>query len=136
MGIMGAAGHFAQFSQGAWSFFAFLGMDQHYFETARCGVFALMINAHYINGVHAGDEVTVHARVIARSTKRMHWLGIMVNNTQHNLTAYVEGLDAHANLEIRRTTPFPEAVTQKLDTLIEAHSSLSWQLPLSGMITP
>ena len=58
----------------------------------------------------------------------------MVNESTQKLAATLESVVAHADLEKRKMSPFPEEVAARIDECVREHERLSWSAPLSGAI--
>lgn len=123
------------FDDSSWNFFASFGMDSAYYESKMGGSFALQQFIQYVAEVHLDETVAIHGRLIGRSAKRIHFMFFMVNVTTGRLAATVETLGSHADLELRRTSPFPEYIAAQIDEMIAAHNQLDWQPPLCGAIS-
>jgi acyl-CoA thioester hydrolase len=126
--------YFAWFSSGAWDFFASIGLDAEYFQTAQCGIFALALHITYYHQPEPDEPIAIHARMLDYGTKRIHWMGIMVSQAHDRVLATVEGLDSHADLVARRTAPFPPQITARIAELQAAHAHLTLDLPLCGVL--
>lgn len=124
------------YDEAGWPFFAMIGMDESYFTEGRKGIFDLEHHLHYLAELHVGDTVAVHGRLLARTAKRLHGMWFIVNETRSQLANTFEFVSSHADLELRRTAPFPDDMAAKLDTLIAAQATLSWSAPVCGVMSP
>jgi acyl-CoA thioester hydrolase len=111
-----------------------LGMGRSYFETNRAGAFALKQMFCYLAEVRAGEEVTIHSRLLGRSEKRLHVMHFMVKDQGDRLAATAEFLASHIDMATRRSSPFPAAVAGPIDRLVAAHGALGWEAPVCGAI--
>lgn len=136
MGHMNVRYYLALFDEAAWTFFVQFGMDQTYYDSKQGGAFALQHFINYRAEVHQNDRLTIYGRMIGRSAKRVHFMLFMVNETQNKLAATLEDMGAHADLDQRRTSPFPPAIAAQIDALIAQHNQLHWPAPLCGVINP
>ena len=136
MGHMNVQWYLALYSVAARKILAAAGMNEEYYTRSRCGTFALRQYVQYLAEVHVGHTVSVHVRLLGRSPKRLHFIEFMVNETTGMLSSTMEVLCAHADLQARRTTPFPERLAARLDEMIGEHSMLDWAPPLCGIIRP
>lgn len=94
-------------------------------------MFALEQHIKYLAEVRAGESVTLHSRILARSEKRLHFMHFMVSETHNQLAATVEIIGTHIDRSIRRSAPFAEAVVVMIDERIAADSRLDWDAPHS-----
>ena len=136
MGHMNIQYYVALFNSAAVNLLISVGMTEAYIRTERNGAFALQQHINYVAEVHAGELVAIHGRVLGRSPKRLHFMLFMVNETTQKLAATLETLNAHADLDLRRTTPYPSPLAENLDTLLAEHTALPWPAPLSGAMRP
>jgi len=136
MGHMNIRYYLGLFDDAAWRMFASFGMDRAYYESGTGGSFALQQFIQYVAEVHVNETVTIHARLLGRSPKRIHYMLFMVNETTGKLAATIETLGSHADLEQRRTSPFPVAIAAKIDEMVAVHNQLTWQPPMCGVISP
>lgn len=120
---------------GGWPMIEAVGMDEAYFRERRCGLFDLEHHLCYLNEIHVGDVVTVHARLLDRTAKRFHGLMFIVNETRDNLAGSMEYVTSGADLENRRTAPLPADIGERLDALIAEHGGLSWPAPVCGVMS-
>jgi acyl-CoA thioester hydrolase len=60
----------------------------------------------------------------------------MVNETRGVLSSTFECVNAHADLTIRRTAPYPAHIAAQIDALIGEHNRLDWQAPTCGAMKP
>ncbi|MCB9452601.1 MAG: thioesterase family protein [Anaerolineaceae bacterium] len=136
MGHMNIRWYMAIFDDAAWKFFATIGMDIDYYQQEQAGGFALQHFIRYLAEVRLGETVVVHTRVLGRSSKRVHFMLFMVNETTGVLAATLEALGSHADMRVRRTSPYPPLIAKQIDTILRAHSNLSWDAPVCGVIQP
>jgi acyl-CoA thioester hydrolase len=136
MGHVNIRYYTAMFDDAAWELFAGIGMDQAYYDAGVGGAFALQHFIRYLAEIHAGETVAVRSRLLGRSAKRIHFMHFMINETTGKLAATMEVLGAHADLAIRRTSPFPPTIANRLDAQIAAQAALDWEAPVCGVIQP
>ncbi len=134
MGHMNIRWYMALYDEAAWAFFAAFGMDEAYFHEYHGGGFALEHHIRYLAEVLPGDDVAVHVRLLGFSAKRIHFMGFMVNETQARLASTLEALGAHADTRLRRVSPFPPVIAERLAALLADHSTLDWEAPTFGVV--
>lgn len=136
MGHMNIRWYMAIFDDAAWNFFAGVGMDVAYYRREQAGGFALQQFIRYLAEVRVGETVAVRTRVLGRSARRIHFMHFMVNETTGTLAATIEVLGSHADMSVRRTSPYPPHIATRIDALLTAHQQLEWQAPVCGIIQP
>lgn len=115
-------------------FFGTIGIEPAYFTERRMGVFDLEHHISYLAECHAGDQVSVYGRMLARTPKRIHAVWFLTNDTRGQLSNVFEFITSHADLEARRTSAFPEDVATRVDAIVAEHEGLSWPAPLCGVM--
>jgi acyl-CoA thioester hydrolase len=135
LGHMNVRWYMALFSDATVAMLASFGMDMNYTRQAEAGSFALKHFIHYLAEVRLGEQVALRARVLGRNEKRLHYVLFMVNESQHKLAATAEALAAHADLNERRTSPFPPHIAAAIDHQLVQHRQLDWAPKLSGAIS-
>lgn len=124
------------FEHGGWPMVNELGIDEAYFRERKLGLFDLEHHLWYLNELHVGEDVTIHARLVGRSVKRFHGLMFVVNQSRDVLACTLEYVTSGADLAARRTAELPPDIVARLDTLIEEHAGLDWPAPLCGVMSP
>ncbi len=136
MGHMNVRWYMALFDSASWKFFETFGMDEYYYLNQQGGGFALKHFIQYLAEVRVGENVAIHGRVLGRTAKRVHFMLFMVNESTGTLAATLEALGSHANMQIRRTAPYPEAIATRIDAMLTEHNQLDWEAPVCGVIAP
>ena len=112
--------------------FRTLGFSREYRELHRTGCFFLESHMRYLSEVHAGEDVSLHARFVGRSTKRIHTIHFLRNDTRKVVAATCEMISGHVDMTIRRMSPFPDVVAEQFDATLSEHEALDWEPPLCG----
>ncbi|MGB0389204.1 MAG: thioesterase family protein [Ardenticatenaceae bacterium] len=136
MGHMNIRWYIGFFDEAGWNFFATFGMTQEYYESQKAGGFALQHFVRYLAEVRVGETVAIRSRMLARSLKRIHFMHFMINETTGKLAAILEVLGSHADMTIRRTSPYPPHIAKQIDALIAQQNQLDWDAPICGVIKP
>jgi len=123
------------FERGGWPMVQEMGMDESYFRDRRQGLFDLEHHIYYVNELHVGESVSIHARLVDRSEKRFHGVMFIVNDSRDNLAATLEYITSGADLAHRRTAPLPADIAVRLDRLVAEHRRLGWEPPLCGVMS-
>ncbi len=136
MGHVNVRWYMALFDAATWAYFADFGLETAYYKRAHAGAFALQHFIRYLAEVHVNETVTIRTRTLGRSAKRIHFMHFMINETTSQLAATLEALGSHADLQARRTSPFPAFIAEQLDILTTEQSQLGWDAPICGVIRP
>jgi acyl-CoA thioester hydrolase len=134
-GHMNMRWYAALYDEAGDAMYPMLGLTEDYFAASGAGGFDLEHHFWYPAEVRIGDTVVIRARLLARNSKLFHYMMFMVNETRGVLSSLFECVHAHADLRIRRTSPFPAPVAAQIDALINAHRALTWPSPVSGSMS-
>jgi acyl-CoA thioester hydrolase len=133
-GHMNVRWYLAVFDDAGYPFAASLGLTPDYHAQHNTGGFDLEHHVHYLSEVLTGDRVVVYVRLLDRTAKRIHYMMFMVNETRGTLAALFECVNSFADLSVRRTAPYPDAVSQRIDALLAEHRALGWDAPVCGVM--
>ncbi len=136
MGHMNIMYYIHIFDRAAWGLFGQFDLTAEKLQQTQNGMFALKQFIQYLAEVHAGETVIVRSRLLGVSSKRIHFIHFMVNETTDTLASTFEVLGSFMDLSIRRTAPFPEDIRKRLEQTITEHNQLDWEAPLSGILSP
>ncbi len=136
LGHMNVRYYFEIYGGGAMGIFGAMGMSERYIKEKKAGNFVLRQIIDYIAEVLEGDTVSVRARVLGRSERRIHVMYFMFNETRQRLASTSEVLVSYADLSIRRTAPWPAEFAERIDALVALSNALDWDAPVSGAIGP
>ncbi len=123
------------FDDAGYPMVASFGLDPTFHAQHGTGGFDLEQHLHYLKEVHIGDAVTVYARLIGRSAKRIHYMMFMVNETHHTLAALFECVNSFADLKERRTAAYPTEIAEKIDAILIQDRALNWDAPVCGVMS-
>lgn len=112
--------------------FNLFGQSLDYYTATGAGGFDLEHHLHYLNEVRIGNTISIRARLLGRSAKRLHYMLFMVNETRGLLASTYECVNSHADRIARRTAPYPEHIAAQIDTLIAEHNRVGWDAPVCG----
>jgi len=118
-----------------WPLLHRLGLDEAYFLERRKGLFDLEHHLYYLAEIHVGDTVSVHSRLLERNEKRLHGMMFVVNRSRRQLSCTQEYITSGADLDNRRSAPFPADIATRLDKAIQQQASLNWRAPVCGLMS-
>ena len=135
-GHMNVRYYFALWEQAAHSFMKHLGADVHTSLELGFGNWVLRQVVDYRAEVREGDTIGIRGRIIGRSSKRLHNMYWMINETKGVVAATSEVLVTCADLNARKTAPYPDSMSTSIDARLEEFAKLDWDAPVSGAINP
>ena len=109
-----------------------VGIDDDYRSRRRMGVFTAEHHLSYFSELHLGEELSVHARVLERSDKVVHMLGLLVDETHDRLANTLEVTLVHVDMDSRKAVALPEDIATAFDREIAASDALDWEAPVCG----
>ena len=121
--------------RGAGGLMKALGLDFREAVKSATGYWILRQIIDYNAEVLAGDDITIHGRMIDYSDKCMHNMYWMINETRDAVASTSEVLVGYADLNARRLTSFPSDLTERFDTRIAEYDELGWLPETSGAIS-
>ena len=120
------------FSMAIMKVFGIIGLTREYMEEHHSGMFALESHIRYLSEVRVDQQVSVYSRFLGSSSKRMHLIHFLVNHDKHDVAATFELITSHVDMRTRRTSPFPDDLTARIEALVQEHATLPWEAPLCG----
>lgn len=113
-----------------------IGLTLGFYAQNNSGGFDLEHHLHYVNEVRIGDTVAIYARLLGRTEKRLHYMLFMVNETRGVLSSIMEIVNSYADLNVRRTAPYPPKIAVRIDAMVAEHTALDWAAPECGVMKP
>lgn len=116
--------------------FAQTGFDEGYRQRTGHSFFSIEHHLRYYSEVLVGHSLSFYLRALGRTDKIIHGMTILVNNTTGTIANTVEFVDAHVDLNTRRSHPMGRGMAAQIDGIIKEHAALSWDLPRSKEMGP
>ena len=136
MGHMNVMWYTHLFAHAMGGIFKRIGMNRDYFVSNQAGSFALKQYVDYLIEVRFGEQISIHTRLLGRSSKRVHLMHFMIKDSGDSLASTSEVLLTHIDMRIRRSSPFSAEIAKNIDQLLAEHNALHWSAPLAGPIKP
>lgn len=109
-----------------------LGMGQSYIDDRRLTTFTAEHHIRYYNELRLGQKLSVHIRLLERSSKALHAMAFLLNRSSESLACTLEATLVHVGMDTRRPVDYPEDIAARLDTEIESTTGLNWVAPTCG----
>jgi acyl-CoA thioester hydrolase len=123
-GHMNMAYYAVLFDRAADELFESFGLGAAYVKATNCTTFTLETHTSYANELKAGDEVRVETQIIAADQKRVHYVQQMFRGETGYLACVLEVMISHVDMNVHRTSPFPEHVLRNINAMAEVHKTL------------
>ncbi|HSR52047.1 MAG TPA: thioesterase family protein [Acidobacteriota bacterium] len=134
MGHMNVQFYMALFSDATSRMFEACGMGRQVVRKHQRGAFALQHFIQYRSEIHAGEVVSVRIRLLGRTSRKLHMMDYLVNESRGEVAATLEALGAHADLETRKITACPPQMEEGLQAFLEQCRALDWESQTCGCI--
>ena len=108
-----------------------LGWSEDYRERTGRSIFSVEQHIRFYDEVMVGHEVSTHFRLLDRNERFLHGISVLVNRTTDRIANTLEVVEAHVDLETRRTSPFLPQLADSLDLVLTRHRALDWSIPLN-----
>ncbi|MEO7058431.1 MAG: thioesterase family protein [Lapillicoccus sp.] len=131
-GHMNIARYMEVHSRSGWVAFSRWGLGEEVALAGGPASFDAEHHLRYLREVRAGDEISVHGRVLGRSPRALHFMQFLVDRTTGVLANTFETVSLSIDLEGRRTVDWPAEVAARIDAQLAADTALDWAAPTSG----
>jgi len=136
MDHMNVRWYLALFDDAGIDLFENIGITEAYFKANQTGTMDLEHHIHYLAEVRIGDAVSIYARILGFTPKRLHYMLFMVNETRSRLAATLEVMNTHVDMTTRRTAPYADPIAEAISAMLADHQRLDWAAPVCGVMRP
>ena len=105
-------------------FFDLIDLGVDYVRGQKHSAFVLETHVTYQQEVALDEPLRFVFQLIDADEKRLHYYFEMHHATLGYLASTSEQIALHVSLDGRRSTPFPAAIMQRIDTFLAAHADL------------
>ena len=123
-GHMNLAYYVLAFDHATDAFFDHLGLGVDYLKSNNCSTFTLEAHITYDRELMANDPLRFETQLLDHDAKRIHYIHMMYHEEKGYLASTNELISLHVNMTKRRSTPLPNSVTKKLETIMKSHKLL------------
>ncbi len=124
-GHMNVAYYVLVFDKGVDGLLAHIGLDVEHVEEYKTSSFTLEAHVNYLQEVSEGDPLRVTCQLLDHDHKRIHYFLHMYHAEEKYLAATSEQLSMHIDMNIRRSSPYPDHVMTRIEALMQAHKEMS-----------
>lgn len=111
--------YMAKFDEGAWQFFAQIGLTNQYFLSQNAGIVAMEQRIQYFKELVAGDQVYIKSELLEIRRKSVRFRHLMYNMATNEVAAEMEVIGVHLNTKTRKSTEFPPEIKAKFQVAFE-----------------
>ena len=104
--------------------FRLVGLGPDYVKQHNCSYFTLEAQVNYLRELTAGDEVNITLQLYDYDAKRIHFFLHMYHAKEGWLSATMESLCLHVDMDKKKAAPWPDNIRHKLAAMYEAHKDL------------
>lgn len=104
--------------------FAGAGLGPQYIKERQLSWMTLESHVCYLREVVQSDPVRVDVRILDLDHKRLQTYSELVHATDGWVAASSEAMHIHVDMRVRKSSPWPADVLEKLDALFAAHRRL------------
>ena len=123
-GHMNVAYYLMAFDEAAGSVANSIGYTNDYRKTNNIGTFVGDYHIRYVQEVIEGDLLRFTYRIIDCDEKRFHYWQEMYHAEKGYLAAEAEAITLHIDMAVRKVSPFPPAIYDRIKAIHDAHRHL------------
>ena len=123
-GHMNVAYYMLAIDQAMDDIFDELGIGVRLVRERGMGPMALVNQIHYLDELLEGQEFRCDLQLLDADHKRIHYFVTMHHLSKGTVAATLEGLSINVDLKMRRSTPYPDEIRQRIEALSAAHTTL------------
>jgi acyl-CoA thioester hydrolase len=103
--------------------FELVGLGPEYLKSGA-SFFTLEAHTTYVRELHADHTVKVTVQMLDYDSKRMHYVQEMYHADEGWLSAIMEAICMHVDMEAKKSALFPENILNRIAAMQEAHAGL------------
>ncbi|MCS5604150.1 MAG: thioesterase family protein [Alphaproteobacteria bacterium] len=123
-GHLNMAYYVLMFDNATDGFFDLIDLGVDYVNRSQHSAFVLETHVTYQQEVGLDDTLRFTLQLIDADAKCLHYYLEMFHTEQSFLAATSEQVAMHVDLSARKSTPFPKAMKQRIDLVLQAHTDL------------
>ena len=101
---------------------ATFGISEDYIEKTRSSTFGVECHVSYLQELHQDDKYIVTQQILAYDEKRIHHFQRLYHAEKHFLSATAEWMNLHVDLDVRRVTPWPSEILERIGEFCDAQA--------------
>jgi acyl-CoA thioester hydrolase len=101
-----------------------IGCGANYAAERNLSCFSAEVHTRYLRELHSEQPVRVTFQLLGFDAKRMHYFEQLFHAEEGWLSATSEVLSLHVDMTAKKTAPFPDDITRRLEQMRAAHANL------------
>ncbi|MBE09197.1 MAG: hypothetical protein CMM35_02725 [Rhodospirillaceae bacterium] len=123
-GHMNVAFYLTAFDEAAGAVARSIGFTNEYRKANNIGTFVGDYHIRYVQEVMEGDLLRFTYRIIDCDEKRFHYWQEMYHADKGYLAAEAEAITLHIDMSVRKVSPFPPEIYERIRAIFEAQKDL------------
>ena len=113
---------------------ALVGLGPAYVEKTGNSYFTLEAHISYLRELTLTDQVTIATQILDYDSKRLHYVQMMHHAKEDWISCVIEIIVMHVDLKLKKSSPFPPEVLERIKIAHDAHKSLTVPLQVGHRI--
>ena len=113
---------------------ALVGLGPAYVKKTGNSYFTLEAHISYLRELTVTDQVTIATQILDFDSKRLHYVQMMRHATEEWISCVTEIIIMHVDMRLKKSSPFPADVLEKIMIAHEAHKTLPVPLQVGHRI--
>ena len=123
---MNVAYYLLAFDQGVDLLWTRFGITDDYIGAHNNSTFAVESHIIWRREISEGEPYLLTSQILAFDEKRIHQFMRMYHAEQHYLVATAEWMNLHVDLDVRRVSPWPEAIRENIGLFATGQGRQPW----------
>ena len=102
------------------------GITDEYVANERGSTFAVESHVTWQREMKAADPYIITTQILAFDEKRIHQFMRMYHAEKYYLAATAEWMNLYIDLNVRRVSPWPDAIRREISRIANAQTDLAW----------
>jgi len=123
---MNVAYYVLAFDEAVDSLWEEFGITENYINVSNSSTFAVESHITWQRELAVNEPYLISSQLLAYDSKRIHQLMRMYHAEKKFLAATAEWLNLHVDLDIRKVSPWPDAILERIAAFAERQGDLGW----------
>ena len=103
-----------------------LGITRDYINVADGSTFAVESHITWQDEMAVNEPYIITSQLLAYDDKRIHQFMRMYHAEKHFLASTAEWLNLHINLKLRKVSPWPDAIRERIAAFADRQGDVKW----------